>query len=187
MKYVMGIDLGTSSTKALLTDLAGHEAGVGHGSYPIRIPQASWAEQDPECWMKAVKQAVAGALRDAGLKGEDVLGIGFSGQMHGVVALDKEKNLLGPAVIHLDQRAAEDLPDLREAAGNLMKEQLLYGQLFRYGTVGVALPVHAFHSRLDTCHLHLTLQDGFIAHDPYHLVNDALRPCVANEQRKENK
>lgn len=125
MKYVMGIDLGTSSTKALLTDLAGHEAGVGHGSYPIRIPQASWAEQDPECWMKAVKQAVAGALRDAGMKGEDVLGIGFSGQMHGVVALDKEKNLLGPAVIHLDQRAAEDLPDLREAAGNLMKEQLL--------------------------------------------------------------
>lgn len=125
MKTVLGIDIGTSSTKALITDYKGRTAGVGNGTYEIAFPEAYHAEQDVLDWWRAVKEAVAEAMRNGKVSGEDITAISFSGQMHGMVALDEEKNPVGPAVIHLDQRTASLLPEIRKKAGSLMAEELL--------------------------------------------------------------
>lgn len=125
MSYLMGIDLGTSSTKTLIIDTAGRTAGIGTAGYGIQIPQISWAEQNPEEWWEAVKTSIRGAMEKAGVSGPEIMGIGFSGQMHGMVALDENKKLVCPAIIHLDQRSSEDLEEIRSLAGNLMQEELL--------------------------------------------------------------
>ncbi len=125
MGYVMGIDLGTSSTKALIMDAAGNCMGIGHGTYEVSIPRMSYAQQDPADWYDAVIGAIAEALSVSGMRGEDIDGVGFSGQMHGCVALDKDYQVIYPAIIHLDQRCAEELPLIREKAGDLMQTELL--------------------------------------------------------------
>ena len=125
MNYFMGIDLGTSSTKTLIMDENGKTAGIGNASYGIQIPQISYAEQDPLEWWEAVKKSIQKALQEAGLQGRDIAGIGFSGQMHGMVALDENKQLACNAIIHLDQRSSVDLKEIRALAGELMTEELL--------------------------------------------------------------
>ena len=125
MNYFMGIDLGTSSTKTLIMDENGKTAGIGNASYGIQIPQISYAEQDPLEWWEAVKKSIQKALQEAGLQGRDIAGIGFSGQMHGMVALDENKQLACNAIIHLDQRSSVDLKEIRALAGDLMTEELL--------------------------------------------------------------
>lgn len=125
MDYLMGIDLGTSSVKALIIDAVGNVAGIGNAEYEICIPEISWAEQNPEDWWKAVKKAIQSALEKSKISSSEIVGIGFSGQMHGMVALDKNKNPVCPAIIHLDQRSSEELEEIRFAAGKLMQEELL--------------------------------------------------------------
>ena len=125
MSYFMGIDLGTSSTKTLIMEENGKTAGIGNASYGIQIPQISYAEQDPLEWWEAVKKSIKKALQEAGIQGRDIAGIGFSGQMHGMVALDENKQLACKAIIHLDQRSSLELKEIRTLAGNLMTEELL--------------------------------------------------------------
>ena len=83
-------------------DAAGNALGVGNASYEVHIPVISYAEQDPEEWWTAVKAALAGAVAAAGITAPEIEGISFSGQMHGVVALDQDKQPVCPAIIHLD-------------------------------------------------------------------------------------
>lgn len=125
MSYLMGIDLGTSSTKTLIIDETGKTAGIGNADYGIQIPEIAWAEQNPEEWWNAVKYSIREALEKSGLSGSEIIGVGFSGQMHGMVALDEKKQLVCPAIIHLDQRSSEELKEIRSIAGNLMTDELL--------------------------------------------------------------
>ena len=69
MECVVGIDLGTSSVKALVCDLQGHTVGLGQTGYEIQTPHVGWAEQDPACWWNAVKLAVAQALEQLRARG----------------------------------------------------------------------------------------------------------------------
>ena len=125
MKLTAGIDLGTSSTKVLIMDETGNVLGTGNAAYGIQIPKISWAEQDPEAWWSAVQTALAEAAGNAMVSPADIAGISFSGQMHGLVALDEKKRPVCPAIIHLDQRAGALLEELRETAGELMSDELL--------------------------------------------------------------
>ena len=125
MNYLMGIDLGTSSTKTIIIDELGRTVGIGNASYGLQIPQISYAEQDPEEWWQAVKKSIAEALKKADIQSKEIRGIGFSGQMHGMVALDEQKKPVCPAIIHLDQRSGAELEEMRSLAGNLMREELL--------------------------------------------------------------
>src|SRR5258708_39398650 len=81
MSSLLGIDLGTSSVKVVAFAVAGVLKGVGMAEYPILTPRLGYAEQDPEEWWRATKIAVRKALEKAGHP--EILGIGFSGQMHG--------------------------------------------------------------------------------------------------------
>ena len=125
MKYAAGIDLGTTSTKTAIMDMQGRILGIGRGSYDLHIPKPSWAEQEPEKWWSAVKLSLKEACADAGISASEIDGIGFSGQMHGLVALDQDREPVCPAIIHLDQRSGRLLPRIHELAGDLMKEELL--------------------------------------------------------------
>ncbi len=109
-KYLLGLDIGSSSIKAALIDSDTGEA-ISMAQSPdkemlISTPQPGWAEQDPESWWFHVKEAISKLTKGkSGLK--DIKAIGISYQMHGLVILDKEHKVLRPSIIWCDSRAAE--------------------------------------------------------------------------------
>jgi len=106
MSYMMGIDVGTTGTRAVVVRPDGHVVGAATGDHqPMRMPKPGWAEQDPADWWQATIVAVRAALASAGLKGADIAAIGLSGQMHGVVLLDQTYAVIRPALIWCDQRS----------------------------------------------------------------------------------
>lgn len=114
MKYVLGVDLGTSATKTILVD----EEGVTHASaeysYPMYQPQNGWAEQDPSDWKKAVLTTIRQVVQKAGVKPEEVVGIGLSGQMHGSVLLDEQGEPIGRTILWCDQRSSRQADEMLE-------------------------------------------------------------------------
>lgn len=107
--YLLGCDIGSSSIKASLVD---QESGLTVGSdfypkeeAPIKAVKPSWAEQDPEDWWHDLKIAVQGAIDKAGIDGREISAIGISYQMHGLVVVDKKKEVLRPSIIWCDSRA----------------------------------------------------------------------------------
>lgn len=108
---VLGIDIGTSSVKALILDEHGHTLATGRRDHPLRVPQTTWAEGDPEDWWHATSVAVQSALADA--SGVRISAIGLSGQMHGVVLTDRQGQPRRPALLWPDTRAREELAAYR--------------------------------------------------------------------------
>src|SRR5215472_13388016 len=103
---MIGIDVGTSGTRVVVLRPDGHVMGATTADHqPMRMPKPGWAEQDPEDWWQATILAVRGALKQAQLQGGDIAAIGLSGQMHGVVCLDKANLILRPALLWCDQRS----------------------------------------------------------------------------------
>jgi xylulokinase len=106
MAYVMGIDVGTTGTRAVIVRPDGDVVSAATGDHqPMRMLRPGWAEQDPEDWWQATIQAVRSVLEATGLQGGDIAAVGFSGQMHGVTLLDKTHAVLRPALIWCDQRS----------------------------------------------------------------------------------
>src|SRR3712207_3952769 len=103
---LLGLDLGTSSVKALLLDENGDALVERSAFYPVRSPRAGWAESSPEDWWSAVAEATRAAV---GQRGADVTAIGLSGQMHGVVLADDLGRPLRSAVLWADTRSGEQL------------------------------------------------------------------------------
>ncbi|GFP27644.1 xylulokinase [Candidatus Hakubella thermalkaliphila] len=117
MGYLLGIDLGTTSVKAILIDENGKTFGLGSEEYPLLIPRAGWAEQDPEKWWEVVKRVVGTVVGRSGVNGKAISGIGLSGQMHGLVLVDKNGNALRPCIVWADQRSAPQCRWLAERLG----------------------------------------------------------------------
>src|SRR5580658_5146288 len=102
----LGIDIGTGGSRALLVDAEGRvRAGYTAAHEEMRMERPLWAEQRPENWWDAAATAVRGALAAAGISGSDVKAIGLSGQMHGLVMLDRAGGVIRPALIWCDQRS----------------------------------------------------------------------------------
>jgi xylulokinase len=116
--YVLGIDVGTGGTRAVIVDSKGQVVGAATGEHqPFASPQNGWAEQDPHDWWKACGEAVRGAIACAGLTAEDIMCVGFSGQMHGAVLLDEADEVIRPALIWCDQRTAAECEKLNTEIG----------------------------------------------------------------------
>jgi len=121
--YWMGVDVGTGGTRALLVDAGGKEvAAVTAPHEDMRMEQPLWAEQRPEDWAQAAVQAIRGVLKKAGASGDDVRGIGMSGQMHGLVILDDANAVIRPALIWCDQRSQPQVDFINATLG---KEKVL--------------------------------------------------------------
>lgn len=118
MLYI-GIDLGTSAVKLLLMDEKGTIQKVVSKEYPLFFPETGWSEQNPEDWYRQSLEGLMELVAEADKS--QVAGIGFGGQMHGLVALDKEDRVIRPAILWNDGRAEEETNYLNEVVG---KEKL---------------------------------------------------------------
>src|SRR5947199_1197446 len=121
MHTLLGIDLGTTGVKAALFSAEdGHVLASAFVEYPLMHPQPGWAEQDPaDCWnatITAIRNYLVGGVRH-NIQPQDVKGIGLSGQMHGVVLLDKSYQVLRPCIIWADQRSDAQCRWMTEQVG----------------------------------------------------------------------
>lgn len=116
--YWLGVDVGTGGSRALLVD----DSGRFRYSYiaaheDMRMDQPLWAEQDPDDWWRASQIAIRGVLADAGISGEEIRGIGLSGQMHGLVLLDAAGRVIRPSLIWCDQRSQPQVDAINAKLG----------------------------------------------------------------------
>lgn len=113
--YYIGIDLGTSAVKLLLMDEKGAIHNIVSKEYPLYFPHPGWSEQNPEDWfthsMEGVKELIADCDRSK------VAGISFGGQMHGLVVLDKEDQVIRPAILWNDGRTGKETDYLNQVIG----------------------------------------------------------------------
>jgi xylulokinase len=116
--HLLGIDVGTGGTRALLINESGAVISSAiHEHEPFASPRSGWAEQDPHDWWKACQAAVRKLLAESGVPASDIACIGLSGQMHGAVLLDRNDEVLRPALIWCDQRTAAECRYLNEKIG----------------------------------------------------------------------
>src|SRR5271167_194111 len=115
---LLGIDVGTGGTRAVLIDRAGKVlASFASEHAAIRSEHIGWAEQDPEDWWRAAREAIAGAMAAGEVTGSDIEAVGLTGQMHGCVMLDADGAVLRPALIWCDQRTQPQCDWLTEKIG----------------------------------------------------------------------
>jgi xylulokinase len=110
MTRLVGLDVGTTGVKALALSPEGEVLARAEEGYGFETPQAGWAEQDPELWWRATEAALAGL-------GGGAAGIGLSGQMHGLVALDAGVRVLRPAILWNDQRSKAECDEIEAELG----------------------------------------------------------------------
>jgi len=111
-EYVIGVDGGTESLRAGVFDLSGAPLAFASAPYPTEFPRAGWAEQDPRDWWTALGRAVREAVSSAGIGADAVRAIGLDTTCCSVVALDETGKALGPALIWMDLRSADQAADL---------------------------------------------------------------------------
>ena len=115
---ILGIDVGTGGTRAVVVDEKGNVVASGTEEHAgFASPRPGWAEQDPRDWWRAAKLSIAKALRTAGIGGESIARVGFSGQMHGAVLLDEADEVVRPALIWCDQRTEAQAAELVKLFG----------------------------------------------------------------------
>jgi xylulokinase len=106
MAYLLGIDVGTTGTRALLIDESGNLVGSATNDYPMYTLRPQWAEQDPEDWWQATVQSVRQVLSTSRIDSSEIAGLGLTGQMHGMVMLDAQGHVLRRCIMWNDQRTA---------------------------------------------------------------------------------
>jgi len=117
IRCLIGLDIGTSGTKAVLIDESGTLKGSATVEYPLYTPQPLWAEQDPEDWWQAACKAIRSLFEQTGVHPAAVAGVGLTGQMHGSVFLDDAYQVIRPALLWCDQRTARECEWITEAVG----------------------------------------------------------------------
>jgi len=117
VRVLVGIDVGTSGTRALAIDERGRILAGAMESYPCHVPRPLWSEQDPEDWWKATVESVRRVVAAGRFKPAEVKAIGLSGQMHGSVFLDKNDKVIRRAILWNDQRTAAECEEIERRAG----------------------------------------------------------------------
>jgi len=122
MKYFLGIDTSTTATKALLLEETGRVAGTASATYPYETPRPLWSEQSPSLWWNGTAQSIKKVLEDTGISPKSILVVGLTGQMHGLVLLDEDGEVLRPSILWNDQRTKAQCDEIRARLG---KEHLI--------------------------------------------------------------
>lgn len=116
-RFFVGIDVGTSGTKALLLEPGGRVRATATASHPSLFPKPGWSEQRPEDWWTSTRAATRLVLRKGRVSAGEVGGIGLSGQMHGSVFVDARRQVLRHALLWNDQRTAAECGEIEQRAG----------------------------------------------------------------------
>lgn len=118
MTHLLGIDVGTGGTRALITDESGVVVASATADHaPFASPRTGWAEQQPDDWWRAAQVAIPRALEVAGLDGSAIAAVGCTGQMHGATLLDAAGDVVRPALIWCDQRTQAECDAITERIG----------------------------------------------------------------------
>jgi xylulokinase len=125
--YLLGIDVSTTATKALIIDERGDVIASAMTEYPFFTPRPLWSEQSPADWWQGACVSIQAALKKADLAGGDISGVGLTGQMHGLVMMDKSGQVLRPAILWNDQRTGPQCAEITDAVGGLGKLLELIG------------------------------------------------------------
>jgi xylulokinase len=129
MPLFLGLDAGTSGTKAVITDETGMILATHTEEYPLSTPHPQWAEQHPDNdWWRAALVAIPAVLHKAGVSGEQIGGVGLTGQMHGSVFLDAQGKVLRPALLWCDARTGIECAEITQAVGGTEKLYATIGQ-----------------------------------------------------------
>jgi xylulokinase len=115
--FFLGIDISTTSSKALLIDERGQVTAVASSPHTLQTPKPLWSEQDPREWWGAASASIRSVLEKAGIGGERIAAIGLTGQMHGLVLLDEAGNALRPAILWNDQRTKSQCDEIHQRIG----------------------------------------------------------------------
>jgi xylulokinase len=116
--HLLGIDVGTGGTRAALLDSQGRVISAATAEHaPMSSPRIGWAEQSPEDWWRAACQAIKECLAKSSTPPEDIAAIGLTGQMHGLVLLDGQDQVLRPAILWCDQRTDEECREITAQVG----------------------------------------------------------------------
>jgi xylulokinase len=99
MNYLLGIDIGTTSTRAIIIDENGKLVASSTKDYTLITPKPGWAEQNPEDWWDATVYTIKNVAKSSNISLKDISCVGLSGQMHGSVFLDKEGKVIRPAIL----------------------------------------------------------------------------------------
>jgi xylulokinase len=115
---LLGIDVGTSGTRAVLIDSGGRVLSAATAEHvPMNSPRIGWAEQSPEDWWRASCQAIRECLSKSSTVPSEIAGIGLTGQMHGLVLLDAKDHVIRPALLWCDQRTGEECREITQQVG----------------------------------------------------------------------
>ncbi len=117
MRYVLGIDLGTSGTKTVLFDESGKKMASSTVEYDLIQPENGWAEQAPGLWWDAAVKTINSVITESGVDSKDIKGLGISGQMHGLVMVDCDGKVLRNAILWCDGRTGEECKEITEIIG----------------------------------------------------------------------
>lgn len=117
MRYAIGVDLGTSGTKTVLFDEKGSVVASQTIEYPMYQPKNGYAEQEPSDWYNAAVNTIKGVVEKSGVSPEDIVGVGLSGQMHGLVMLDEGNDVIRRSIIWCDQRTAAEVEEMNQKVG----------------------------------------------------------------------
>jgi len=116
--YFLGIDLGTSSVKILVTNTHNEIVGESTREYDVFFPQDKWAQQNPEDWWTQTKEAIKDVVKKLSIPADGIKAISFSGQMHGLVALGENNEVLTPAILWCDQRTEIECEEITSHFGS---------------------------------------------------------------------
>ena len=119
MRHVLGLDVSTTATKAVLVDESGGVVGIGASGYDVAVPHPLWSEQDPDLWWTATQAAIRSVLVTTGVDPASIAAVGLSGQMHGAVLLDASDRPVRSAILWNDGRTAAECDEIREALGRV--------------------------------------------------------------------
>ncbi|MBQ9981317.1 MAG: xylulokinase [Oscillospiraceae bacterium] len=122
MKYAIGVDIGTSGTKSVLFDEKGTVIASASQEYPLYQEKNGYAEQEPSDWYNASINTIKKIISESGVSADDICGVGISGQMHGLVMLDENNEVIRKSIIWCDQRTAKECEEITEKVG---KERLI--------------------------------------------------------------
>ena len=123
MTRLLGIDISTTGAKAILINAKGDVLGTSTHTYPLNTPKPLWSEQDPIDWWQATQASIQEVLKSSMIDPSDIVGIGLTGQMHGLVLLNAQDEVLRPAILWNDQRTSDACVEVMEKIGltNLIK------------------------------------------------------------------
>ncbi|MCX7011616.1 MAG: xylulokinase, partial [Candidatus Sumerlaeota bacterium] len=117
MSYLIGLDVGTTGIKSIVMNEAGKVLASALEEYPLLLPKPGWAEQRPEDWWEATKRSLQRLLAESRFDKKQIKGLSFSGQMHGLVCLDKNDHVLRPAILWCDLRTTPQCKSITERIG----------------------------------------------------------------------